>query len=142
MLRRAGRSSVLLPRAVGLVLAAALLAPACAPRRGPSSVPRPPTPERPLERGVASWYGQRFHGQRTASGERFDMHGLTAAHPTLPFGTLVEVRNLENGRAVVVRINDRGPSVAGRIIDLSYAAALRLGLVDAGLARVALYLAE
>lgn len=127
-------------RACALVaLAAVLAAPACAPRRGPESVPRAPAADRALERGIASWYGKAFHGSRTASGERYDMHRLTAAHPTLPFGTRVEVRNLENGRKVIVRINDRGPSVAGRIIDVSYAAAQRLGLVESGVARVALY---
>ena len=91
---------------------------------------------------MASWYGQKFHGRKTASGERFDMHELTAAHPTLPFGTLVEVRNLDNGRSVVVRINDRGPAVAGRIIDVSYAAAVELGMIDRGVAEVALYLVD
>lgn len=91
---------------------------------------------------MASWYGQKFHGRRTASGERFDMHELTAAHPTLPFGTLVEVRNLDNGRSVVVRINDRGPAIAGRIIDVSYAAAVELAMIDRGVAEVALYLVD
>ena len=134
----------LLEAACCLALATALLAPACAPRRASPArtPPRPSAQERPIERGIASWYGKPFHGRRTASGERYDMHGLTAAHPTLPFGTRVEVRNLENGRTVVVRINDRGPSIAGRVIDVSYAAASRLGMVQAGLARVALYRVE
>lgn len=88
------------------------------------------------ERGVASWYGPKFHGRLTANGERYDMHGLTAAHRTLPFGTVVEVVNLGNGRRVVVRINDRGPFAHGRIIDLSYAAAQVIGLVGPGTARV------
>lgn len=90
-----------------------------------------------LAHGKASWYGPRFHGRRTASGERFDMNELTAAHPTLPFGTLVRVRNAINGREVVVRINDRLPS-RRRIIDLSKAAAASLGFVRAGLTPVVL----
>ena len=82
--------------------------------------------------GEASWYGRPYHGQRTASGEIFDMYALTAAHPTLPFGARVRVTNLKNGRAVEVRINDRGPTARGRIIDLSYAAARALDAVEAG----------
>lgn len=85
-----------------------------------------------LDRGLASWYGPRFHGRRTASGERFDMHALTAAHRSLPFGTVVRVESLVNGRSVDVRINDRGPHIKRRIIDLSRAAAHALGLIDAG----------
>ena len=85
-----------------------------------------------LESGVASWYGSAFHGRRTASGERFDMHQLTAAHKTLPLGTVVQVRNPLNGKTVDVKINDRGPFIKGRIIDLSYRAALALGIVQAG----------
>jgi hypothetical protein len=84
----------------------------------------------------ASWYGLQLHGQATASGEPFDMNGLTAAHRTLPLGTRVRVRNLENGRSVVVRINDRGPYVANRAIDLSYAAARQLHMVANGKAPV------
>jgi rare lipoprotein A len=87
---------------------------------------------RELQRGIASWYGQRFHGRRTASGETYDMHALTAAHPTLPFGTIVRVRSLVNGREVDVRINDRGPHIRRRIIDLSRGAAQALGLLEAG----------
>ena len=94
------------------------------------------TAEGYVERGVASWYGPRFHGNVTASGERFDMYALTAAHRTLPIPTDVEVTNLRNGRSIVVRINDRGPFVDRRIIDLSYAAGQALGLVGAGTARV------
>ncbi len=87
------------------------------------------TPVEPWsEQGIASWYGPRFHGRRTASGERFNTHELTAAHKTLPFGTRVRVTSLVNGKEVVVRINDRGPFIKGRIIDLSRAAALALGL--------------
>ncbi|WP_445322878.1 septal ring lytic transglycosylase RlpA family protein [Ramlibacter sp. AN1133] len=91
-----------------------------------------------LARGKASWYGPRFHGRRTSSGERFDMNDLTAAHDTLPFGTLVRVRNETNGREVVVRINDRSFRMRDRIIDLSKAAAAALGFLRAGEARVVL----
>ena len=86
--------------------------------------------------GVASWYGGKFHGRRTANGEVYDQYGPTAAHKTLPFGTRVRVVNLENGRATVVRINDRGPFVRGRIIDVSRRAAEVLGFRTKGLARV------
>jgi rare lipoprotein A len=86
--------------------------------------------------GKASYYGSRHHGRRTASGERFDQHALTAAHRTLPFGTKVKVTNLNNDRTVVVRINDRGPHIRGRIIDLSREAAERLGMLRAGVAPV------
>ncbi len=88
------------------------------------------------ERGEASWYGKRFHGRRTASGERYNMHNLTAAHKTLPLETWVKVTNLANHREVTVRVNDRGPFVRGRIIDLSLAAANELGMVGAGTAPV------
>ncbi len=98
-----------------------------------------PTPEldpaalgRTLQRGVASWYGPGFHGQRTASGEPYDMHGLTAAHMSLPFGTRVLVQNPRTGKQVVVRINYRGPFAAGRVIDLSRAAAQALGMLQRG----------
>lgn len=85
-----------------------------------------------LQRGLASWYGPGFHGRLTANGERYDMHDLTAAHKTLPFGTEVLVRNPRNGKEVVVRINDRGPFVAGRVIDLSKAAAQAVGIDGVG----------
>jgi rare lipoprotein A len=88
--------------------------------------------------GTASWYGTSFHGRPTASGEPYNMFDLTAAHPTLPLGTHVRVTNLRNGRVVVVRINDRGPAVPGRIIDLSYSAARVLDLKAWGLQRVRL----
>jgi rare lipoprotein A len=81
-----------------------------------------------LETGIASWYGKQFHGRKTASGEKFNMDALTAAHPKLPFGSLVRVKNLLNGRSVDVRINDRGPYIKRRIIDLSRAAAQALGV--------------
>ena len=88
------------------------------------------------ERGLASWYGRKFHGQKTASGEIYDMFAMTAAHKTLPIPSYVRVTHLKNGRSVVVRVNDRGPFHSGRIIDLSYAAAEKLGIVAAGSAMV------
>jgi len=91
-----------------------------------------------LLRGLASWYGDAFDGRTTASGERFDMHAMTACHPTLPFGSLVRVVNLRNGRSVIVRITDRGELAEGRIIDLSFAAAEKLAMTNSGLAPVAL----
>ena len=92
--------------------------------------------------GVASFYGRKFDGRRTASGETFDMHELTAAHRTLPFGSKVRVTNAANGRSVVVRINDRGPFSGHRLIDVSRAAAERIGLVAPGSGRVTLTLLE
>ena len=88
------------------------------------------------EEGVASWYGKRFHGRKTASGERYDMYAMTAAHPTLPIPSYVRVTSLASGKTVVVRINDRGPFHKQRIIDLSYAAASRLGYISKGSTRV------
>ncbi|MCD7059101.1 septal ring lytic transglycosylase RlpA family protein [Pelagibacterium xiamenense] len=86
--------------------------------------------------GVASWYGGRFHGRLTANGERYNMYALTAAHRSLPFGTQVRVTNHTNGRSVIVRINDRGPYVGNRVIDLSQQAATEIGMVNAGVANV------
>jgi rare lipoprotein A len=86
--------------------------------------------------GVASYYADKYHGRTTASGERFDTNKLTAAHRTLPFGTRVRVTNLDNGKQVIVKVNDRGPFVKGRIIDLSRAAAKRVDMIRAGLAKV------
>ena len=88
------------------------------------------------QRGIASWYGRRFHGQKTSSGEVYDMYGMTAAHPTLPIPSYVRVTRISNGKSVVVRVNDRGPFHANRIIDLSYAAAHKLGFIQAGSAEV------
>lgn len=88
------------------------------------------------ERGMASWYGNDFHGKQTSNGEIYDMHDMTAAHKTLPLGTRVKVINLDNDRETEVRINDRGPFVQGRIIDLSYEAAKRIGVVGPGTAKV------
>ena len=84
------------------------------------------------ERGIASWYGTKFHGRRTSSGEPYDMYAMTAAHKSLPLPTYVQVTNLENGRRVVLRVNDRGPFHANRIIDLSYTAAWKLGILAKG----------
>ena len=84
------------------------------------------------ERGVASWYGKKFHGKRTSAGEAYDMYAMTAAHKTLPIPSYVRVRNLQNGRSVVVRVNDRGPFLHNRVIDLSYAAAARLDILATG----------
>lgn len=89
-----------------------------------------------VDQGRASWYGKKHHGKRTASGERFNANALTAAHKTLPFGTQVRVTNLNNGRHVMVTINDRGPFSHQRVIDLSQAAAKEIGLVQAGVAPV------
>ena len=92
--------------------------------------------------GTASWYGEQFQGKQTASGEPFDMRDFTAAHPSLPLGTFVKVTNLKNGKAVVVRINDRGPVVDGRIIDVSYNAARALGFKEHGVQKVRLDLTQ
>ena len=92
--------------------------------------------QQPSESGIASWYGAPYHGQRSASGEIYDQEKLTAAHRTLPFGTRVRVRRLDRDGSIVVRINDRGPFVKSRIIDLSRAAAVRLGMTDGGVAPV------
>jgi rare lipoprotein A (peptidoglycan hydrolase) len=88
--------------------------------------------------GMASWYGRKFHGGITTCGERYDMYKISAAHRTLPFGTLVRVTNVKNGKSVVVRINDRGPWKPSRVIDLSYAAAKKIGMTNDGISRVRL----
>lgn len=110
-----------------------------------AALPESNPPEPPAEPvisesfvGQASWYGRDFHGRLTASGEPYDMAALTAAHQTLPFGSRVRVTNLANGRSVVVVINDRGPFAEGRLIDLSHAAAKRLGILEDGVAEVRL----
>lgn len=122
-----------LPCALLALWAAAALLTACsgASRRGDY-------PLGYVERGTASWYGPGFHGKRTANGERFDMHRLTAAHRTLPMGSVVQVRSLTTGRTVTVRINDRGPFARGRIIDLSHEAAKSLGMTGQGTDQVEL----
>ena len=112
----------------------------------PAELPRPTLLNgevpREFQRGTASWYGPRFNGRRTASGERFDMTEFTAAHRTLPFGTLVRVHSLVNGRDVDVRITDRGPYIGNRIIDLSRAAAEELGMLGLGFKEVVLMVPE
>lgn len=97
---------------------------------------------RVLDTGIASWYGPDFHGKPTANGERYNMNRRTAAHRTLPFNTVVRVENLDNGKSVVVRINDRGPYVGNRVIDLSRRAAREIDMIHSGTARVTLYLLE
>ena len=97
-----------------------------------------PTEEGYSERGVASWYGEKFHGHRTSNGEVFDMYLASAAHKSLPIPSYLQVTNLDNNRSILVRVNDRGPFHGDRIIDLSYAAALKLGFADRGTARVQL----
>jgi len=92
--------------------------------------------------GIASYYGPNFHGQLTANGEVFDMYGITAAHQTLPFNTVVRVTNLENEKSLLVRINDRGPFVKGRMLDLSYGAAKKLGIIASGTAKVQMEIVE
>lgn len=117
---------------MGLVLMAGAMAVSCA------SVPRT-TADYPVgfrEEGRASWYGDPFHGRATASGQIYDMHGLSAAHRLMPLGTVVKVTHLENGRSVEVVVNDRGPFIRGRFLDLSLGAADRLGMVESGVAPV------
>jgi rare lipoprotein A len=136
---------------VGVWISALVVLVGCA---GPGRAPKPPPGYPPpyqingkwyqprksardfRQRGIASWYGREFHGQKTSSGQIYDMHAMTGAHKTLPLGTYVSVHNLRNGKRVVVRINDRGPFVRGRIIDLSYGAAKQIGLVGPGTAPV------
>jgi rare lipoprotein A len=146
-------------RLLVIVLVLALGIPACGGRRPSTSTP-PGPPEakiKPTQRpytvlgrtyepltshvgfsqeGVASWYGKDFHGKKTSNGEIYDMHGMSAAHKTLPMGIFVKVRNKENGEEIIVRVNDRGPFVKNRVIDLSYAAARRLGYDAKGTAAV------
>ena len=120
-----------------ILLASVMFSGACAQQKSPASSPTSIERHR-AETGQASWYGKAHHGQRTANGERFDMHALTAAHRTLPFGTIVRVKDLKSGKSVNVRINDRGPFRRDRIIDLSYEAARKLGFISRGTARVAI----
>lgn len=113
-------------------LAAVVLLSSCAPYQARR------TPLKYHAVGTASWYGPGFHGRKTSSGERFDQQELTAAHRTLPFGSTIKVTNIDNGKTVVVRVNDRGPFIRGRIIDLSKAAAHHIGMLGTGTARVEL----
>ncbi len=110
-------------------------------KQSPANAPKAPAskkPTKPYQVGEASWYGKQFHGKETASGESYDMFRFTAAHPTLPLGSWVRVTNLRNRKSVIVRINDRGPVVPGRIMDLSYGAAQVIGLRGYGVAKVRL----
>jgi rare lipoprotein A len=150
----AGASSVVLVAGVVTVTTRTVHADAPIPRPATAAFPAatavsatPGTlvPHQPVEsatahaiKGLASWYGGKFNGRHTASGERFDMNAMTACHPTLPFGSVVRVLNTENKRSVVVRITDRGDLQEGRIIDLSLAAAKKLEMTEAGLAKVEL----
>jgi rare lipoprotein A len=135
--RKDSRLPVVLSRlTLAAVLFCQILAIGCSSNRKPAS---PPTLGLPLERGIASWYGPKFNGRLTASGERYDMNAFTAAHPSLPFGTKIGVRNTRTGREVVVRVNDRGPFSKNRILDLSYAAAKEVGVVGPGTASVEIY---
>lgn len=122
-------------RSVVLVVTVAASVAACAGQPSPRTVPRSPGW---VEEGLASWYGPGYHGRRTASGDVYDMDRMTAAHRTLPFGTMVRVENVDNGRSVDLRINDRGPFVSGRIVDVSRAAARELGMIVPGTAPVRL----
>ena len=124
--------------AVGLMMASALLSAACAPRPGASQPVKPGY----TQKGDASWYGPTFHGRTTANGETYNMLDFTAAHRTLPFNSLVRVTNLTNNRELIVRINDRGPFVHGRIIDLSYTVAKILAIPQAGVMKVRLEIAD
>lgn len=108
------------------------------PRLEPQTVLQTKSKPHPYQVGVASWYGEDFEGRTTASGEPYEMFDMTAAHPSLPLGSWVRVTNLHNGRRVYVRINDRGPIIPGRIIDLSYSAASELHFTQKGLQRVRL----
>lgn len=126
---------------IAIALLALLLFCCAPPRRATIPPPTVPPPKPPplvkrVQYGWASWYGREFHGRRTASGQIYNMYDLTAAHPTLPLGTRVMVTHLKKGRSVVVTVNDRGPFVKGRIIDLSYAAARMLDMVQEGVAWV------
>ncbi len=124
-----------------IILGLLLLTAACAGRRTRPGTP-PPEPTGPVQEGMASWYGLEEKGRKTASGEVMDPKRFTAAHVSLPFGTVVRVDDLDTGRSVVVTVNDRGPFVAGRIIDLSYGSAKALGMVEKGVARVRIQVLE
>jgi peptidoglycan lytic transglycosylase len=132
-----GAALALLAYGGAVVSDAARPSPSPPPRVAVATSPSSPQPlALAASLGRASWYGAQFQGSPTASGEPFDMHALTAAHRTLPLGSYARVRNLDNGRSVVVRINDRGPHARRRMIDLSYAAAKEIRMIGAGTARV------
>lgn len=122
------RRNLVLALLIGVIGLAGLAGCATAPGKAPASAR--------VEVGMASYYADRFHGRTTASGERYDRQALTAAHRRLPFGTRVKVTRLDDGRMVIVRINDRGPFVRGRVIDLSYAAAKKLDMLRRGVVKV------
>ena len=133
-------------RCLALLLSAPLLLQACT-MVGASTVPprsrgSDPSPAVWTETGVASWYGEPFHGRKTASGEKYDMNDLTCAHPTLAFGTRLRVENLDNGRSITVRVNDRGPFKKERILDVSRKAAQELGMIGPGTAQVRISVVE
>jgi len=138
-----GKIKFLLP---ALLIVVFFLLTACGPRHRIVYERRIPPPEketkiekretREVQQGIASWYGKDFHGKQTSSGEVYDMYQLTCAHQTLPLGTMVMVTNLENGKSVELKVNDRGPFVKGRIIDVSYAAAKMLDMSEKGTAMV------
>ena len=135
---RSPRSTGVLSVAI-LSLVSSVLLQACTlagGRPGPPPEAPSPAPGAWTQTGIASWYGRPFHGRQTASGETYDMNALTGAHPDLPFGTLLRVENLDNGRSTTIRINDRGPFVKGRILDVSRRAAEDLGMIGPGTARV------
>ena len=137
--RAALRSELVRPRAVSFALAlplAIVVLPSCARKHHTTTVSAPTPQIRSGETGLASWYGHPYHGRAASNGEIYDMEKLTAAHRTLPFGTLVHVTNLSNEKSVDVRIIDRGPFVDGRIIDLSHAAAQAIDLIGPGIAQV------
>jgi rare lipoprotein A len=143
------RPSALASWAVALALTGCATGPALLkapppqmPAPQPAPAPAPKVTPRPSETGMASWYGKAHNGQPTASGETYDMYAFTAAHRSLPLGTRVLVTNVKNDRSVEVRINDRGPFVRGRILDLSYAAAQELGSLSDGAFRVKLRVLE
>lgn len=135
----AAEPDALAPHLLSVPGEALLIDPPASPSTMPFSAGSPPLGLAADEVGLASWYGAKFHKRRTASGELFDMKALTAAHPTLPFGSLVCVRSQVTGRSVVVRINDRGPHTGKRVIDLSRGAAEVLGMVGLGLKPVELF---
>lgn len=128
-------------KALAALLAALLLSSACTKRKRTASAPFMPAPGW-TETGVASWYGNPYHGRQAANGEIYDMEALTAAHRTLPFGAILAVTNLTNHKDVQVRVTDRGPFVGGRIIDLSRAAARAIEMIGPGTARVRIRLVE
>ena len=131
------REGALAARVGAVLLVATALAWGCSARTDPSNPAGGSAPRLGgAETGFASWYGPTYHGRATASGERYNMFAMTAAHRTLPFGTRLRVTNLENGRDTLVTVNDRGPFVRGRIVDLSYAAAKQLAMTAQGLTRV------